>query len=114
MALSVEGEGPMRITNRALPVLVGWATLVLTGITVPQAWAVFIPNPAPMTTPPGPPPIITPSPVPVPIPDPDPDPCPGPIPPPCHHNPEPATLLSGLVGSGLLGLYVIRKRRNAT
>src|SRR5262249_49072336 len=36
----------------------------------------------------------------------------GPVPPlPTQHMPEPATLLTGLIGSGLLGLYAARQRR---
>lgn len=59
-------------------------------------------SPTPPKTPP-PPPILPP-----PSPPPHHAPPPGP-PPHCHDTPEPATLLSGLIGAGLAGLYGLRR-----
>lgn len=78
---------------------------------------VFLPPPPP---PPPPPPLITPPP-PVVIPPPPDNPPPN-NPPPNNpppgtppggqqHSPEPATLVTGLIGSGLAGLFAVRRRR---
>jgi hypothetical protein len=87
------GKHPMRNKNPGLLVIFGLAALTLTWVTVPHARAIFIPDPVPT---PAPPVVVPPN-----------------TPPPCHETPEPATLLSGLVGGGLLSLIAYRKRRKA-
>jgi hypothetical protein len=73
------------------------------------------PPPPPPPPPPVPPPAPAPPPPPPPAPPPPPPPPPGPPPPPPPNNsPEPATLISGLVGLGVAGLYALRRRRKAT
>ena len=96
----------MRNKNPGLLVIIGLAALTLTWVTVPHARAIFIPDPVP--------PVVVPPLLPPPNPTPDPIPTSPPsTPPPCHETPEPATLLSGLVGGGLLSLIAYRKRRKA-
>ncbi len=60
------------------------------------------PPPPPAVTPPPPPPVVTPPPPPV----------VNPKPPPVDTAPEPATVISGLLGSGMAGLFMaLRKRK---
>jgi len=71
------------------------------------------------------PPPVPPQPNPVPNPTPDPDPVPPPVEPPpttpphhhhccdCHDTPEPSTLLLGVLGGGLVGLTVFRRKARA-
>jgi hypothetical protein len=71
-------------------------------------------------TPPAPPPVpptnsSTPPPPPQPPPNPPSPPPSGPppgppTPPPPHNTPEPATLVSALLGAGVLGLFTLRRR----
>jgi hypothetical protein len=92
----------MRSKNWTLLVVAGLVAFTLAWVT-PQARAVFIADPGPP-----PPPAPAPTPIPEPVPTPGPTPSP-----PTHDTPEPATLLSGLIGGGVLSLVAYRKRRRA-
>jgi hypothetical protein len=74
------------------------------GVTLPPP-----PPPSPPPAPPPSPPPPQPPPTP-PLPPPAPPPAPPPSPPP-HQSPEPATLVSGLLGLCVAGVYALRRRR---
>jgi hypothetical protein len=100
-----KGESPVKTKNPGLLVIIGLVAVTVAWMSAPQARAIFIPNP--VTNPTVPPSVPPPNPPPTP---PDPPTTPPAEPPPCHDTPEPATLLSGLVGGGVLSLAAYRKR----
>jgi hypothetical protein len=93
----------MKVASLFRPAACVFLTLVCLAMLTPNAVAFFFP---PVTVPPQ----TTPEP-PIPV-TPHVPPPPGQhhSPPPVDHAPEPATLISGAVGAGLLGLYSLRRR----
>jgi hypothetical protein len=88
----------MRGKNNRMAIVVGtmFAILALACLALPTAQAFFpasygtTPNPPPPPLPPVTPPVV----------------------PPINHAPEPATLVTALVGSGILGFFAWRRRQH--